>query len=174
VSQVPAPKYVQAAADARGFGSYVKGFRRRPSLVAPLIVVVCWMVISTSPGFGWSSTLWILGSVVLVWFVLDTVRIVVRHDGVYLHDKGLVDTHGFFGLSLTRKVPWDSVRSIDYQHRLYTVNLLPFLRRRYCDIHYLRDGDSTVSGEFVLRLSGRIVDLEQAVALIRTRTGIRQ
>jgi len=174
VSEARLPEYVQRAANEGELGAYIEGFRIRPAVGTPLLVIGCGLVISRSPGFGWSLTLWIIGSILLVWFVIDTIHLVVRHDGSYLFEKGLVQARGILGIQLTRKVPWDSVRSIKYERRLYLVNLLPYLRQEHCEIQYLGAAvagrpESTES----FRMPGRTADLQRAVQLIRTRTGIR-
>jgi hypothetical protein len=170
VSAARPPEHVQRAADAADLGAYIQGFRFRPAVVTPLLVVVCGVVVARSPGFGWSLTLWILGSLMLLWFVLDTIHLIVRHDGVYIYEKGLIDARGVLGAQLTRKVPWHSVRSINYRRQLYLVNLIPYLRSEYCEIHYLGELVPGQPKETSFRLPGRTTDLRHAVELISTHT----
>lgn len=116
--------------------------------------------------------LWIIGSLLLLWFVLDTLHLIARRDGVYVFENGLVDARGILGLQLTRTVRWNSVRSIKYERQVHLVNLIPYFRHESCEIEYLSDLLPDQPRKASLRLPGRTADLRRAVHLIRTRTGI--
>ncbi|NKQ54997.1 hypothetical protein HFP15_19115 [Amycolatopsis sp. K13G38] len=176
MSGVRVPQPVQAAADAGGLGAYAEGFRRRPGALAPIVIVVLAVLSFRTAGSGWSVPLAVVAAVVLAWYVLDIVEIAIRRDGLYLYERGFVDSRGFFGLpllQLRRAVPWETVQSIDHQRAIRLVNLIPVSRREFCEITYTqKDAGNTTSG--AVRLNGKIVGLDRAVAGIRTATGIRR